>query len=182
MLRSCKQHPSVGCCLSLTAYRSSIGGKRTRFSLNNSNAEKHRSNIICPISDAWTAVRCYLDSAGLFKHYLYSRFFISRVNLLNDGTVWETVIISVKSGIEWGVFERCLSRWWMCVESEFPHSLIWHVKIITTSEKRTNDVACNSWAGAWSEFRNSVPSLLLLFVGTKRREKNDMKRNTNSKL
>jgi hypothetical protein len=51
MLRSCKQHPSVGCCLSLTAYRSSIGGKRTRFSRNNSNAEKHRSNIICPISD-----------------------------------------------------------------------------------------------------------------------------------
>ena len=24
----------------------------------------HRSNIICPISDACTAVRCYLDGAG----------------------------------------------------------------------------------------------------------------------
>ena len=92
--------------------------------------------------------------------------YASRSNPQNDGTVWETVIISVKSGIEWGVFERCLSWWWMCVESEFPHSLIWHVKIITTSEKRTNDVACNSWAGAWSEFRNSVPSSLVLSVGT----------------
>ena len=38
MLRSCKQHPSVGCCLPFTAFRSSIGGKRTRFSHINSNA------------------------------------------------------------------------------------------------------------------------------------------------
>ena len=64
MLRSCKQHPSVGCCLSFTAFRSSIGGKRTRFSRKNKNVKIHRSNIICPISDACTAVRCYLDGAG----------------------------------------------------------------------------------------------------------------------
>ena len=38
LLRSCKQHPSVGCCLPFTAFRSSIGGKRTRFSHINSNA------------------------------------------------------------------------------------------------------------------------------------------------
>ena len=37
LLRSCKQHPSVGCCLPLTAYRSSIGGKRTRYPRINSN-------------------------------------------------------------------------------------------------------------------------------------------------
>ena len=37
MLRSCKQHPSAGCCLPFTAYRTSIGGKRTRYSRNNSN-------------------------------------------------------------------------------------------------------------------------------------------------
>ena len=66
MLRSCKQHPSVGCCLPFTAYRTSIGGKWTRFSRNNNNAKMHRSNIICPISDACTAVHCYLDGAGLF--------------------------------------------------------------------------------------------------------------------
>ena len=67
MLRSCKQHPSVGCCLPFTAYRTSIGNKWTRFSRKNNNTKIHRSNIICPISDACTAVRCYLDGAGLFK-------------------------------------------------------------------------------------------------------------------
>ena len=68
MLRSCKQHPSVGCCLPFTAYRTSIGGKWTRFSRNNNNTKMHRSNIICPIYDACTAVHCYLDHAGfVFK-------------------------------------------------------------------------------------------------------------------
>ena len=64
MLMSCKQHPSVGCCLPFTAYRTSIGGKWTRFSRNNNNTKMHRSNIICPISEACTAVHCYLDGAG----------------------------------------------------------------------------------------------------------------------
>ena len=64
MLRSCKQHPSVGCCLPFTAYRTSIGGKWTRFSRNNNNTKMHRSNIICPIPEACTAVHCYLDGAG----------------------------------------------------------------------------------------------------------------------
>ena len=64
MLRSCKQHPSAGCCLPFTAYRTSIGNKWTRFSRKNNNTKIHRSNIICPISDACTAVRCYLDGAG----------------------------------------------------------------------------------------------------------------------
>jgi hypothetical protein len=68
MLRSCKQHPSAGCCLPFTAYRTSIGGKWTRFSRNNNNTKMHRSNIICPIYDACTAVHCYLDHAGfVFK-------------------------------------------------------------------------------------------------------------------
>ena len=70
MLRSCKQHPSVGCCLPFTAYRTSIGNKWTRFSRNNNNTKIHRSNIICPISDACTAVHCYLDGAGLFGNFL----------------------------------------------------------------------------------------------------------------
>ena len=74
MLRSCKQHPSVGCCLPFTAYRTSIGYKWTRFSRKNNNTKIHRSNIICPISDACTAVRCYLDGAGLFGDFLlYAR-------------------------------------------------------------------------------------------------------------
>ena len=73
MLRSCKQHPSVGCCLPFTAYRTRIGGKWTRFSRNNNNTKIHRSNLICPISDACTAVRCYLDGAGLFLElHLYA--------------------------------------------------------------------------------------------------------------
>ena len=80
MLRSCKQHPSVGCCLSLTAYRASIGGKRTRFSRNNSNAEKHRSNIICPISNACTAARCYLDSAGFVFDITFVRGLLYKQN------------------------------------------------------------------------------------------------------
>ena len=41
------------------SFRSSIGGKWTRFSRNNNNTKMHRSNIICPFSDAWTAARCY---------------------------------------------------------------------------------------------------------------------------
>ena len=49
------------------SFRSSIGGKWTRFSRNNNNTKMHRSNIICPFSDAWTAARCYFDSAVLFN-------------------------------------------------------------------------------------------------------------------
>ncbi|MBR6662369.1 MAG: hypothetical protein IKL34_03975, partial [Alistipes sp.] len=37
LLMSRKRHPSFGCCLSQTAFRSTIGDKRTRFSRNNSN-------------------------------------------------------------------------------------------------------------------------------------------------
>ena len=105
MLRSCKQHPSVGCCLSLTAYRASIGGKRTRFSRNNSNAEKQRSNIICPISDACTAARCYLDSAGLFKHYHLFVVSTSIGNPLDDGTIKNRVRARFCSGVSEEVFK-----------------------------------------------------------------------------
>ena len=135
----------------------------------------------CFSPPAWHKLRlCYTrpmaakltDNKTLFchsddrKNLIFSWYFTSIGNSQKDGTVWETVIVSVKLGTEWGVFERCLSRWWIYMDSEFPHSLIWRVKTITTSEKRTNDVAGNSWAGAWSKFRNFVPSSLVLSVGT----------------
>ena len=37
LLTSRKRHPSFACCLTQTAFRSTIGDKRTRFSRNNSN-------------------------------------------------------------------------------------------------------------------------------------------------
>ena len=37
LLTSRKRHPSFACCLAQTAFRSTIGDKRTRFSRNNSN-------------------------------------------------------------------------------------------------------------------------------------------------
>ena len=44
---------------------------------------------ICSYSSIGTDTRCCSNGAGLFKHYLYSRFSTSRGNPLNDGTVKE---------------------------------------------------------------------------------------------
>ena len=97
MLRSCKQHPSVGCSLPLTAFRTSLGGKWTRFSRNNSNTKIHRSNIIYPVSDACTAVRCYLDGAGFVWELPLCARIIGRsgtpdeLNPINDERIAPTV-------------------------------------------------------------------------------------------
>ena len=62
--RAAGRHPSVGCYLPQTAFRSSIGDKTTRFSRNNSIAYMHRSNKFCPVSAACPAVCCDFDGAG----------------------------------------------------------------------------------------------------------------------
>ena len=69
LLTSRKRHPSVGCCLPQTAFRSSIGDKTTRFSRNNSNVHIHRSDKFCPIPAAWTAGCCDFDDAGFLWYY-----------------------------------------------------------------------------------------------------------------
>ena len=58
MLRSCKQHPSVGCCLPFTAFRSSIGGQKDSLFAYQQQRYKHRSNtfVLIPLLELTLAV------------------------------------------------------------------------------------------------------------------------------
>ena len=71
MLRSCKQHPSAGCCLPFTAYRTSIGGKWTRFSRKNNNAN----------STAQTSFALFPTLVRLFAVILTVPVLFSRLHL-----------------------------------------------------------------------------------------------------
>ena len=62
------------------------------------------------------------------------------------------------------------------MESEYPHSLNCHVKIITASEKRMSDVVYNSRARALSDFLNCVPGAFVTFHAMKSKERKTTKR------
>ena len=84
--------------------RSNIGNKRTRFT-HSRHRMAHTLRHFCSYSSIGTDTRCCSNGAGLFKHYLYSRFSTSIGNPLNDGTVKNRVKARFCSGVSEEMFK-----------------------------------------------------------------------------